>query len=291
MGKIGGRIVKKIGFIDYYLDEWHANNYPAWIRENVQKQKKSIDVAYAWAEIDLEGGLNTESWCEKYKIQSMSSIEELIEKSDYLIVLSPDHPEHHERLGRLALMSGKPVYMDKTFSPDLETGKRMFELAEQYKTPLFSSSALRFSKELSQYSNFREKIEYVATTGPGTYKNYSVHQFEMIVALMGVGAKRLKSVSTDHANLLIIEYENGRQASYSQMSHAGFTANIQFNDGEGVWVPECSNFFPRLIDSILGFFETGIPPVPKKETLEIMSMIDAGKKALNNRDTWIEIDN
>lgn len=25
--------MKKIGFIDYFLDEWHANNYPDWIRE------------------------------------------------------------------------------------------------------------------------------------------------------------------------------------------------------------------------------------------------------------------
>lgn len=24
--------MKKTGFIDYYLDEWHANNYPQWIR-------------------------------------------------------------------------------------------------------------------------------------------------------------------------------------------------------------------------------------------------------------------
>ena len=23
--------MKKIGFVDYYLSEWHANNYPAWI--------------------------------------------------------------------------------------------------------------------------------------------------------------------------------------------------------------------------------------------------------------------
>ena len=25
--------MKKIGFIDYYLDEWHANNYPRMIAE------------------------------------------------------------------------------------------------------------------------------------------------------------------------------------------------------------------------------------------------------------------
>ena len=23
----------RIGFIDYFLDEWHANNYPQWIKE------------------------------------------------------------------------------------------------------------------------------------------------------------------------------------------------------------------------------------------------------------------
>jgi hypothetical protein len=26
--------MKKIGFIDYFLDEWHAENYPQWIEEN-----------------------------------------------------------------------------------------------------------------------------------------------------------------------------------------------------------------------------------------------------------------
>ncbi len=141
--------MKKIGFIDFYLDEWHANNYPIWIRENVQATGRDLDVAYAWAETKLAGGLDTISWCKKHKIKALTSIEAVVEKSDYLIVLAPDHPEHHERLGKIPLMSGKPVYMDKTFSPDVETGKRMFELAEQYHTPLtplFSSSALRFSK-------------------------------------------------------------------------------------------------------------------------------------------------
>src|SRR5690625_2397159 len=124
----GSEIVKKIGFIDYYLDEWHANHYPEWIRKNAEENDRKIEVAYAWADKDLEGGLTTKEWCEKYQVQQMESLEELVEKSDYLIVFSPDHPEHHERLGELALQSGKPVYMDKTFSPDLEAGKRMFAL-------------------------------------------------------------------------------------------------------------------------------------------------------------------
>ena len=40
--------MKKIGFIDYYLSEWHANNYPDFIK----KLTDDYEVAYAWAEKD-----------------------------------------------------------------------------------------------------------------------------------------------------------------------------------------------------------------------------------------------
>lgn len=279
--------MKKIGFIDFYLDEWHANNYPTWIRENAKATGREVDVIYAWAETDNPNGLRTDEWCAKHQVQALASIEEVVEKADYLIVLSPDHPEHHERLGKLALMSGKPVYMDKTFSPDLDSGKRMFKLAEKYKTPLFSSSALRFSKELIDNQN--NTIQSIFTTGPGTFEHYSVHQFEMIVALMGTGAERMKSLSVNDSRLLVIEYGDGRQATFSQLQQAPFQVHIQLNSGESIWIPECTGMFPKLMDSILVFFETGIPPVPMEETLEIMALIDAGKKAIAQRDSWVKV--
>ena len=36
----------KLGFIDYYLDEWHANHYPTLLRE---LSGGEIEVAYAFA--------------------------------------------------------------------------------------------------------------------------------------------------------------------------------------------------------------------------------------------------
>ena len=38
--------MKKIGFVDYYISEWHANNYPAWIDALGCDYK----VTHAWAE-------------------------------------------------------------------------------------------------------------------------------------------------------------------------------------------------------------------------------------------------
>lgn len=285
--------MKKIGFIDFFLDEWHANNYPKWIRENCISKGRNCDLNYAYAETNKPGGLDTEAWCNRYGVQALSSIEELVEKSDYIIVLSPDNPEHHERLSQIPLMSGKPVYIDKTFSPDLLSGVRMFELAEKYFTPMFSSSALRFAQELSDYPDSRvnpKSIDYVVTLGPGTYENYSVHQFEIIVSLMGSGSNRIKSLSTDKSRLLVVEYPDGRHASMLQIQQAPFQVSLQLKDGNGIFIGQCSDIFPRLINGMLDFFETGKSPVSREETLEIMALIEAGNKALKNYDTWVNVE-
>ena len=39
----------KVGFIDYYLDEWHANNYVHMLRDYSNGE---VEAVYAWAEID-----------------------------------------------------------------------------------------------------------------------------------------------------------------------------------------------------------------------------------------------
>lgn len=39
--------MKTIGFIDYYLSEWHANNYPAWIRQASESLGLDLAVRYA----------------------------------------------------------------------------------------------------------------------------------------------------------------------------------------------------------------------------------------------------
>jgi len=285
--------MKSIGFIDFYIDEWHANNYPTWIQEDSVLAGRDCGPAYAWADTVMPGGLDTNEWCGKHGVKMLSTIEELVEKSDYIIVLSPDNPEHHERLSQIPLMSGKPVFIDKTFSPDYKSGVRMFKLAEKYGTPMFSSSALRFSEELSQYPNNivnRKTMEYVATSGPGSYNIYSVHQFEMIVSLMGCGADRIKSLSSNNGRLLVIEYPGGRHASMLQMQEAPFQVTIQLERGDGLFISECSNIFPRQIHAILDFFETGSSPVPKEETLEVMALIEAGSKALAAYDTWVKVD-
>ena len=54
--------MKTIGFVDYYISEWHANNYPIWFKEIAEKSGKDFVVKYAWAEqyVSPVDGRNTD---------------------------------------------------------------------------------------------------------------------------------------------------------------------------------------------------------------------------------------
>ena len=174
--------MQTIGFIDYFLDEWHANNYPEWIK---QASGGELQVAYAYGKIDSPrpGGLTTDDWCAKYGITRCATIEEVVEKSDCLLVLSPDNCEMHEELCQIPLRSGKRTYVDKTFAPDLAAAERLFAIARQSGTPCYSTSALRFAAE---YRDIRpDEVTAVSCWGPNDFDTYSVHQLEPLMMLMG----------------------------------------------------------------------------------------------------------
>ena len=40
--------MKTIGFIDYYIDEWHALNYPQMIKDSTYRDE--FELALAWEE-------------------------------------------------------------------------------------------------------------------------------------------------------------------------------------------------------------------------------------------------
>ena len=115
--------MKKIGFVDYYISEWHANNYPAWIKEASDKLGLEYEVAYAWAEdyVSLYDSRNTDEWCKTFGVLRCETIAELCEKSDFIVILAPSDPEKHLEYASEVLKYGKRTYIDKTFAPDYKT--------------------------------------------------------------------------------------------------------------------------------------------------------------------------
>lgn len=277
--------MKKIGFIDYYLDEWHANTYPDLVKE---LSDGKYEVCYAYAKIDSpKGGLKSTEWAEKYGIELLDTIEEVVLKSDVLIVLSPDNPEQHEELTDLPLKSGKPVYVDKTFAPDKETAIRIFENAKRHGTPCFSSSALRFATELDEIE--KSKIYKIISEGPDLFEKYVIHQVEPIVKLMGTRAKRVMGLGDLIHPSLIIEFEDGRLVQIRHGLETDFRFTVADEKNNEIHYFIKSSYFRLFVKEMLEFFETGKAPVSPEETIDVIAICSAGKKALENPFNWVEL--
>ena len=282
--------MKKIGFIDHFLDEWHANQFPAWIRGS--DERRGLEIALAWAEMDKEGGLTTDQWCEKHRVARAGSLEEIVDKSDCLVILSPDHPERHEELSEPALKSGKPVYIDKTFAPDVAAARRMFALAEDHGTPMFSCSALRFAAELDQIEKSLAPGEarFVNTGGGGRVSTYLVHQAEMAVRLLGTGAHRVMVVGEGETAAVTVQYPDGRQAVMQIMPNLPFRVSAAGADGAAAHhLSVDHSFFQHFIDAVLRFFHDRQPPVSAEDTLQIMVLIEAARQAAEKPGTWVNL--
>ena len=275
----------KVGFIDYFLDEWHANEYPNLFAQ--QSDNVKVTCAYGHIQPPMEGKISNEEWAEKKGIELKKTIEDVIADSDCLVVLSPDNPEMHEELCKLPLSSGKRTYVDKTFATSKAEAERIFENADKNNTKCYSSSALFFADE---YQNLNTKaITSVQTMGSGVFSNYAIHQVEPIVKVMGPGAKRVMCVGTI-TPAFVIEYADGRQARFSHFTCTPFTMSISYSDKpEHSHLKVESNFFGNCIKSMINFFETGEIPVAHENTIEVIAILEAATKALAKPFEWVEL--
>lgn len=277
--------MKRIGFIDLHLDQFHANKYPGWIG---QATAGAMKVTYAYGKRDKENGRTNEAWCKETGIERLPSIQDVVERSDYLIVLSPDNPEVHEELSQLPLQSGKPTYIDKTFAPDRATAIRLFELAAKHGTPMYSTSALRFAGEYAEIDP--AGIQTISSWGPGAFANYSIHQIEPIVRLMGAEPQRVMYTGTAASPALLIDFGAGRRATIHHLGdNCPFTLGIKYGDGTFAQASAVSNFFEPFIKNLVTFFKTGRPVVDPAETVAVITLIENGLKAAETPETWVNL--
>ena len=265
--------MKKIGFIDYYLSEWHANNYPQWIREANEALGTDYEVAYAWAELDLSPkyGETSAEWCEKMGVELCATLEEVCEKSDVLLILAPSDPDRHLPYATTALRYGKPTYIDKTFAPNLAEAQKIFALASTYNTPFFSTSALRYAEELADIG---EASNLIVTGGGGNLPEYLVHQAEMAVMLLGDPAKSARVECQGNQRIAFVETEGGKKATFVYSSKMPFSVTAEAPDGTPIHRTIKSDFFRGLIADILRFYETAKPSFDPAQTIEVMRLRD-----------------
>ena len=282
--------MKKIGIIDYFIDEWHSNTYLGLFEKASKELGVDYKVTYAYAEVEQPGKMLTDDWCAKNNVTRCYSIEELCEKSDNILILAPANPETHLKYAQIALSYGKTTYIDKTFAPDLQTAKEIFAIAEKYNTKIFTSSALRYAEEIAEYTD----VKNVMIKGGGrSLEEYIIHQIEMAVKLTkGEQAKLAHVFSGDKQSTIVLEYA-GRTVTLSYSNSGwGFSVDVETDKANCEYknVEKGTEFY-RLVESIVKFFETNEEPFDKKETLAVLAIRDAIMKGISNGEKTIPVEN
>lgn len=280
----------KIGFIDYYLDEFHANNYPKWIK-NALAEGETAEF-YAWAEIDSpHGDRTTEQWCADNGVTRLGTMREVCETCDFLFLLSPDDPQNHLPYAETILPYQKPVFIDKTFAPDTATAKQIIALAEKHNTPFFSSSSLRFAEE---YADISHKARSVIAHGSGwNFEVELIHPIEICACLVGNGAVAVSVCGNRDQFVAELRYPDDRQGAihYTHRCEGlDYGATVVWEDGSKHFDVK-SDFFQLLTNNTVEFFRHPENiPVSHEDILEGIRIRDGILKGLEQPYTWITLD-
>lgn len=267
---------KRIGFVDNNLENYHANVYLSAIRKELVGRGFTVAGCYGLQE---EAG---RQWAEKNGVPYFASAVALNKAVDAYMVLAPSNPVTHLELCRKVFRFGKPTYVDKTFAPDLKTAKKIFALADRFKTPVQTTSALRYTNAQACAREMgMDRIRHMVSWGPGgSYEEYAIHPLELVISCMGPKVERILRRGDGDQRQLIIDFSGGRTAVVNvyAKTETPYAASFTTDKGTRIMTVDCSRLFVDTAAAILDFLESGQPNIDRAESLAIRSILDAAMK-------------
>lgn len=224
---------------------------------------------------------------EKHNVEIVDSIEALLPKVDVVLLESVDGRPHLAQATPV-LKAGKKLFIDKPVAGSLADALKIYALAKETKTPVFSASALRFSPEIAKYRTDKAVGQILGAVAfspcslephhPDLYW-YGVHGVETLYTLMGTGCVSVTRTHTKDADEVTGLWKDGRigtfrgtrtgKQNYGAMVFA--TGYIGPTGGFGGYEP--------LAVEIAKFFRTGEPPVSAEETIEMFAFMEAADES------------
>lgn len=233
----------------------------------------------------------------KHGVEITSSIAELLDKVDCVMLETNDGRIHLEQALEV-FKSGKICYIDKPIGATLGQAIAIYEMAEKYNVPIFSSSALRYSPQNQKLRNG----EYGPILGADCYSPhkvepthpdfgfYGIHGVETLYTLMGTGCESVNRMSSKDADVVVGRWKDGRIGTFRGIKEGpAIYGGTAYTEKEAVAAGGYAGY-KVLLDEVLRFFETGVAPISKEETIEIFTFMKASNmsKEQNGKIVTIE---
>jgi hypothetical protein len=221
-------------------------------------------------------------------IEIVDSIEQLVEKSDVIMLESLDGRPHLEQFRQAA--KGKPVFIDKPAASSLAEVIAIFKLAEQTKTPCYSSSALRFGDTVANLAENKDKGAIVGCSVASPFSTephhpdlfwYGIHGVESIYTLMGAGCETVARTDGKSTTVVVGKWRDGRLATYTGLKGNHYYAFTAYHE-KGIAAAQGFSGYEPHVRRMCEFFVSGKPPVSAAETIEMYAFMQAADESLKN---------
>ena len=218
----------------------------------------------------------------KHGVEITSSIAELLDKVDCVMLETNDGRIHLEQAMEV-FKSGKICYIDKPIGATLGQAIAIYEMAEKYNVPIFSSSALRYSPQNQKLRNG----EFGKILGADCYSPhkvepthpdfgfYGIHGVETLYTLMGTGCESVNRMSSQDADVVVGRWKDGRIGTFRGIKEGPAIYGGTAYTPKGSIAAGGYEGYKVLLDQILTFFKTGVAPISKDETIEIFTFMKA----------------
>jgi len=245
----------------------------------------SKDIESSWSRVDK----HTEQLKKDYGVKIYDSIEEMCKNVDAVMLESVDGRPHLKQ-ARPVIKAGKPLFIDKPMAGSLRDALEIFRLAKANKVPVFSASSLRFGKTTQAVRNGSiGKVLSAVTLSPVNLEPhhpelfwYGIHGVESLFTVMRAGCETVKrGMAADGKTIEVTgTWQGGRVGVFRQGKYGG---TAKGEKGEAP-VGGYDTYAPLGVE-IVKFFQTGVSPVPERETIEILAFMEASdeSKRLNGQ--------
>lgn len=216
-------------------------------------------------------------------VQIVDSIQSLLKKVD-VVLLETNDGHLHLKQALEVLKAGKRMFVDKPIAASLKEAIAIFDAAEFHRLPIFSSSSLRFQKAIQEID--KSLVTGADMFSPATIEKshpdlfwYGIHGVEALYAVMGTGCGEVIRIHTPGTDLITGTWKDGRLGVVRGLREGKLYSGGTVYTRE--WNYHLGPFggYEPLLKEIANYFETGIPPVSPKETIELFAFMEAADES------------
>ncbi len=222
----------------------------------------------------------------KLGLEVVDSIDDLLSKVDCVLLETNDGRPHLEQALQVFRV-GKPVFIDKPTGSKLSEVVAIYQAADHFDVPVFSSSSLRYAEGAQAIRGGKVGRvlgcdAYSPCSLEPTHVDlywYGIHGCETLFTCMGIGCASVSHTSTDDFELAVGRWTDGRIGTFRGL-RAGSRGygGTAFGEKGITQIGGYGGYRPLVVE-IAKFFRTRQAPVDAAETIQLYAFMQAASES------------